>query len=65
VSVHVDDEFVGGTMSLYTASGRLLREVALDDTSAGLELDDPPSGVYLVQVRTGDRVVTQRLVINR
>jgi glucose/arabinose dehydrogenase len=63
INVLVSDAFAGGTVRVYDATGRLVKEQTLDADEAALDTDDLPNGLYLVQVEKNGRSLTQRVVV--
>ncbi|MDF3028961.1 MAG: thrombospondin type 3 repeat family [Fluviicola sp.] len=51
-------------VSIYNAQGRLIRSVMIsnDAISSRFDLSDQPSGIYLVNIRTEDGILTHKLI---
>ncbi|GEM_PF-1110909 len=50
---------------IFNLSGQMIREVTVNDHTANIDLHGLNAGIYIVQVVSGDTVITRRLQVNR
>ena len=61
-TISLDDEHYFGTVHIYDGSGRLYKEIELDDLETRLEIEN--SGIYLLKFFSGNRERSQIIIVN-
>lgn len=60
--LNIEAEVAVETVQVYDLTGRLLMDIAAPSTSLSLNLDDLPTGDYLVKINFGDQKTVKRII---
>jgi hypothetical protein len=52
-------------LNIYTVEGRLIRKIVLNPETKSIPVDNLPEGMYLFEIRLGDSVIKQKVLIKR
>jgi hypothetical protein len=63
VFVHTPTPQNGGTISVYNVNGQLIREEEITSGEMRIEMNDQPTGMYVVQVRQGELETSQKIYL--
>ncbi|MCY7349739.1 MAG: PQQ-dependent sugar dehydrogenase [Cytophagaceae bacterium] len=63
INVAVGDAFANATVKIYDLTGRLVKEITLNETEGEIDIDELPNGIYLVTVQKNGRVSVHRVVV--
>ncbi|HJT74164.1 MAG TPA: T9SS type A sorting domain-containing protein, partial [Chitinophaga sp.] len=63
LNVQIEHIMADATVQLFTARGLLVRSVRLTSTPQSISVKGLPQGVYLVVIRNGDQITTEKIVV--